>query len=395
MEAETIQTAAKINYRDLQEPDFGLPNDTIKRRHKETLFAFIRRQTRPQDRPEQELKSLREWIRYYLRKEVINVESSHTARAKIYDLFKFLTYFEKEVRGEDLTHWNKPCSGGFFDILENRNNFASASTQRILATLTNFVTFLIVEEAIKPKDNPIKGTRATIDDDLPPARGPQIVSKTSIDVPEYTQQQIFDIMAKSAQDLLSNNHKWARPKRDLAILFTLRYAAMRVHELCGLQRRLMEDKKNGGVKFYEVHRKGKRKSNIFTPAEAAIYIKQYINDETKKGKDNEIRKAQYEDCPYLFQSHRGGPLSEADVRDIIHKIKTHAEKHYLPEDIIIHVTPHSLRHARGYELRAAGKSDSFIALALGHKDTRQVKRYTRGTDDAVDDELNNVKKTGQ
>lgn len=93
------------------------------------------------------------WIRYYLKKEVVGVESWHTARAKIYDLWKFVNFY-RFYTVKDITAWDKACSQSFVHALEKE--YEISTVYRVFATLSNFASFLIIQEVIKAKDNPVK-----------------------------------------------------------------------------------------------------------------------------------------------------------------------------------------------------------------------------------------------
>jgi type 1 fimbriae regulatory protein FimB/type 1 fimbriae regulatory protein FimE len=77
----------------------------------------------------------------------------------------------------------------------------------------------------------------------------------------------------------------------------------------------------------------------------------------------------YKECPYVFVSEMGGPLTPSGVA----KILTRAAK---SAGITIKVHPHMLRHSCGYALANAGRDLRAIQAWLGHADIHHTVRYT-------------------
>jgi hypothetical protein len=77
-----------------------------------SLFEWIESQISTQESAPPNMDMLG-WMRYYLKKEVVGVEPWHTARAKIYDLWKFLNFFCRFYPGKNLLAWDKACSQSF------------------------------------------------------------------------------------------------------------------------------------------------------------------------------------------------------------------------------------------------------------------------------------------
>ena len=69
-----------------------------------TALPFDFNDKSPVPRAEQDV--LFNWIRFYLYKEVIGIESKHTARAKTYDLHKLLVFFEFSFGHQKIGLWD-------------------------------------------------------------------------------------------------------------------------------------------------------------------------------------------------------------------------------------------------------------------------------------------------
>src|SRR5664279_287610 len=134
----------------------GLPKSrrfsfkSLYREDEETALPFDFNDKSPVPRPEQDV--LFDWIRFYLYKEVIGIESKHTARAKAYDLHKLLEFFEFSCGHQKIGLWDKAFSASFVAALERE--YEISTVYRTFATITNLVKFLILHEIIKPVDNP-------------------------------------------------------------------------------------------------------------------------------------------------------------------------------------------------------------------------------------------------
>ena len=357
----------KLIFRKLSSPSFVTEKDAFLIKPPNIpLIEWIKSQIGSQENSPNDQDMLA-WMRFYLRKEVVGVESWHTARAKIYDLWKFVNFFYRYYPRKNLSVWDQPCTQSFIQSLEKE--YEISTVYRIFATVSNFASFLIIQEAIKAKDNPVKDVKLQ-EQELPPPRGIQVLSDTSLESPQYTSKQMFDMLLESAKTFIGEKKKRNRPLRDIAIISTFYHTGMRCDEICGLTLKQLEiDPATGGYWFYNVKCKGKRSRRVYLKKEAADYLLNYINSNERK-----------EDTAFIFQSFTGRRLSQADIWRILNRIILKAEEVFLPKGQKIFASSHSFRHERGYNLKKAGHGDAFVAYWLGHKDTRQVVRYSRRTE---------------
>lgn len=77
--------------------------------------------------------------------------------------------------------------------------------------------------------------------------------------------------------------------------------------------------------------------------------------------------------PYVFNSERGGPMTDANVRKLVARLGETAKLGFP-------VHPHQLRHACGYALVEAGHDTRRIQQWLGHKNITHTVRYTKLSD---------------
>ncbi len=92
----------RVNFKKLPSPSFIIQNGYFPLKPENILLLeWIKSQISAQESAPPDIDMLG-WMRYYLKKEVVGVESWHTARAKIYDLWKFLNFFYRFYPGKDL-----------------------------------------------------------------------------------------------------------------------------------------------------------------------------------------------------------------------------------------------------------------------------------------------------
>jgi len=358
---------AKLLFKKLPPPSFladdmqfVLKSDII------SIEVFIRQQVLDQQEPQE--SDLLPWVRWYLKKDVLDVESPHTARSKIYDLWKFIVFCLRRANSEDLSMWDKPCSQAFIDALESEYDIATVD--RIYATVSNFWNFLVVQEAVKAKDNPLKGITKRHREQLPPARGLDVLSNTSSHIPTYSSEQKYEMFINAGKSFIDDAKKYHAPLRDIAIIAFLYGSGLRADELCGLSIKQMDrDIRTGGCWFHNVKCKGKRTRRAYLPSAGLEHLDTYLQSGERSDASG-----------FIFQSRNGLRLHQKDLWQILNRIAKRATALYLPPGYLFRVTPHTLRHERGYNLRKAGHGERFIAFALGHADTTQVPRYSMGND---------------
>jgi integrase len=359
--------STKLQFKKLPPPSFITRDGQFELKPKDTsMVAFIRRQVLGQSTPQND--DLLAWIRWYLKKEVLDVESHHTARSKIYDLWKFVVFYFRRSSSDSLSAWDKPCSQSLIDALESEYDISTVD--RIYATISNFWNFLVVQEAVKAKDNPLKGITKRHREQLPPARGLDVLSDASSKIPDYGSEQKYEMFMNAAKSFIDDAKKYHAPLRDIAIVSFLYGSGLRAEELCGLTLKQMDrDIRTGGCWFHNVKCKGKRTRRAYLPSSGLEHLDRYLQSDERSDSSS-----------FIFQSRNGQRLHQKDLWQILDRIAKRATALFLPPGYLFRVTPHTLRHERGYNLRKAGHGERFIAFALGHADTTQVPRYSMGND---------------
>ena len=82
-----------------------------------------------------------------------------------------------------------------------------------------------------------------------------------------------------------------------------------------------------------------------------------------------LKRANSQNSPFVFNSERGGPMTDRNIRAIVAEAGKKAE-------IDFPVHPHQLRHACGYYLALHGQDTRAIQAYLGHRSIEHTVRYT-------------------
>lgn len=317
----------------------------------------------PAPRPDNDI--LHDWMSFYLYKEVIGIESQHTARAKAYDLHKLLAFYEHS-KGKSIADWDKAFTNSFVTALEKE--YAIGTVHRIFATVTNFVRFLIMYEVIKPIDNPTTGIRL-LDQELPPPQGIQVINKDQPVGQKLSGEEIYERLLEAAQTFIVKNNpdkKYDRtlPYRDLAIITLLYSTGFRVDEACNITIAQLEQLGTGDMWIQNVKCKGKKVRTVYLKESAVETLLQYIDKE--RGWES----------GFVFLSCRRQKLNQQDIWSILKRIALKAQEG-LSAGTVISIHPHSLRHERAFNLLNTKMGDAAVAEQLGHNGTNQVARYSR------------------
>jgi integrase len=144
----------------------------------------------------------------------------------------------------------------------------------------------------------------------------------------------------------------ANPNRLTTLYYLARFTGQRLGDCCKMQRSDFNDE---GNQIHVVQEKTGTK--IWVPIHR-ILADHMRSLPTIKGKNND----------YLTVNTRGDPWIASTVTEALQ---------LMMQDLVLPAgyTMHGLRHLAGVELAYAGCGENEIAAILGHKDTRQTRRY--------------------
>lgn len=313
-------------------------------------------------------------ILWYLKKEVILNASPHTEDAKFRDLQKFINFFIYHHPEGLLKDWDRPFTNLF--IVRLKQDYEVSTIERIIATLSNFATFLERKRVIDHDDNPVR--KAKLPRKTP--RKPRVLMAYSSKGEIIGEgKEIYEKLIEAARSRL-NEKKGDRefPYRDIAIIELLYHSGLRATEICDLTRSQIEHhRKTKGIIFRKVQCKGRKERDVYIRDVAAEALNNYLEYEVKK------------DSGPLFVNCFGKKLSRYGLRRILYTI---GKKSKLGEDDIakFEISPHRFRHLRAYSLFNDGFSESEVAEELGHSSTKYVGIYIQRSDDERFERLSHV-----
>ncbi len=221
-----------------------------------------------------------------------------------------------------------------------RENYASSSVERKLASIRAFVKFLQREGDVK------KDPTEAIENPRPAKPLPKTLTEEDT-VKLLRQPDITD----------------ANGLRDRAMLETLYATGVRVSELINLR---VEDV-NLTAGFLRCMGKGSKERVVPLGDAAVEMIEQYmasVRQSFLKGGRSE----------YLFLTNRGGPMTRVGFWKII-------KKHAVAAGITKYITPHVLRHSFATHLLENGADIRSIQEMLGHASVATTQVYTHVTRD--------------
>ncbi|MBN9543061.1 MAG: tyrosine-type recombinase/integrase [Alphaproteobacteria bacterium] len=287
--------------------------------------------------------SLGYWLDTYFATQVLNAAPG-TIKAKKNDITKFLEYFYKSMKTDNIDFWTTSVSKGFQNhLLEILYNFTYIN--RIFATIRHAARWIHTQRNFLA-GNPLKD-----------------VMDIGIEEPQWRGLDNLTIQRLKA----SCEHRIAlctranqNPLMEVAVFYTLLYTGLRVSELVRLN---IEQYHSRG--FHNVIRKGRKVSKkIPLPSDAKERVDLYL----------QTRKELLEKEP-LFVSKSGKRLTTRDVSLICDRIAKQAS---VKSQEPIKLSPHMLRHT---VLKAITKEEGIeVAHRLsGNTTIKELLRYIAPT----------------
>lgn len=153
--------------------------------------------------------------------------------------------------------------------------------------------------------------------------------------------------------------------RDKAILETLFSTGLRVSELAGLEK----DMVNSEHEELTVRGKGDKPRLVFLSNQARFWLKEYL----AKRRDMD---------PHLFVSHDRAANGRDDEGGLTPRsIQRIVEKHARRAGITKRITPHTMRHTFATDLLKNGADIRSVQTMLGHSSITTTQIYTHITDE--------------
>jgi integrase len=307
-----------------------------------------------------ERDELPSWFNAYLAVEV--EPDSHTHKAKLQDIGRFLNFFFEVHKCYDCDKWTRGLSKRFITWLKKQkaNDGQGNPTDRNLAPSTIERTINTVKTAARwiHRQRPFLADYPFGKTDTYTAGRPTWKGLKPIEVTRLISaaEQLIHIQTRANQ----------RPRRNYAILRVLLHTALRVDEFCSLERNQYKCKH-----LVNIHRKG-----------ADVTPKIFLDTPIREVLDDYLDKEAGGGSGPLFQSKTGRRLRTEDIDDVLKRFAAHANA-TLSADEQIHVSPHVLRHTRLRQV-AREKGIEFAMELSGHKSTKYIWRYIQADDDEME-----------
>lgn len=252
--------------------------------------------------------------------------------------YKGIKTFEefKRLDSDDYYKW--------IDYLINEKGNSENTVRPKISAISSFYAYLLANPKYDIRVNPIINAKihSTVKSTTNPERTTWLTSK-----------EIKAFM------------KQCRNPREKAICGIFLNTGLRVSEVIGLELNRYEhfiNEENENCARILVRRKGGKLQIIeFNP-----YVTKLIDDYLLVRKET--------DCPNLFVSNNGNPMSIQSIDRTIHKLKNRA-------NISKNVSAHSLRRSAATAMYGAGFDIKEIQSVLGHNSSGTTDIYLKGLDD--------------
>lgn len=263
--------------------------------------------------------------------------SSDTIKAYTIDMKQFGAFLEKKHEG--LIEINQITRAILLEYLSDMNQvYAVKSVKRKIASLHSF--FLYLEEQELLEENPFLKLHFKLKD---PNVLPAVLSLREINKVLTTAYRDMDAVSSLLH------------VRDIAVLELLFATGLRVHELCNLTHKDL-NQSTGAVR---VLGKGNKERYVYIGSkEVMSALQNYFRELKSAGFRSE----------FLFLNRWGKKLSTQSVRNIVEKYSTKA-------GIKRRITPHAFRHTFATLLLEEGVDIKYIQEFLGHSSISTTQIY--------------------
>lgn len=175
-------------------------------------------------------------------------------------------------------------------------------------------------------------------------------------------------ISKEQMKLLLNspNSKTKEGFKDKVLLTLLYDSAARVDELIHMK---LIDVPLENPSSIKIKGKGSKIRVVPIMGNTVELLRKYI-------KENDLKKRQFEDHPYLFQNRSGNPYTRAGISYIINKYVGIANSKH-NANITINMHPHVFRHSKAVHLLEAGIELIYIRDFLGHSSVKTTEIYAK------------------
>lgn len=288
----------------------------------------------------------------FLTKEMpINRNNSSNTISSYATTFKlFLEYIEKEKKIKpnkvSLSDITKDNVIDFLNWLEDNKHIQAHSRNVRLAAIRSFVNYLQCEDV---------------------EHAFEYQKILSIKNKKGPSNEVMWISKEQMKKLLNSpNSNTKEGFKDKVLLTVLYDSGARVDELIHIKLIDIRLEKPASIK---IKGKGNKIRVVPIMGNTVELLKKYI-------KENDLKKRQFEDHPYLFQNRSGNPYTRAGITYIIDKyVGIINSKNN--ENITVNMHPHVFRHSKAVHLLESGIELIYIRDFLGHSSVKTTEIYAK------------------
>ena len=281
------------------------------------------------------MKEIENWLNTVRSK---GTKESYRKNIESFIEYKDIKEFDdfKKLDSDDYYNW--------IDFLINEKGNTENTVRAKISAISSFYAYLLANPKYGVTVNPI--INAKIHSSIKATTNPERTTW-------LTQREMEDFMSQ------------CRNLRERAICGIFLNTGLRVSEVIGLE---LDKYKHFRNDFGEVcsHALAKRKGGKLQIIEFNSYVTRLVDDYLT------IRKET--DCPNLFVSNAGNPMSVQSIDRTIHKLAKRA-------GIDKNVSAHSLRRSAATAMYGAGFDIKEIQSVLGHSSSGTTDIYLKGLDD--------------
>lgn len=325
--------------------------------------------------------TLSEWLRQESLQEVIEsylryyaAGTSHTARAKRYDLQYFLDFLGQNRSRQDVlvSDWTVQATKDFLDYRLGIGE-SPATVCRRLATIKHFGRTLA--ERVREYINPAREVKSP---SVQPTR------------PHNLSAEEVELLLRAAAQAVEQKETQFMVLRNQFLLQLLLATGLRADEVRLL---LLGQIGQDHCWLRNVKTKGRKFRNVYLETGIRAALQDYL-----ERRDEELLKrfpgyqelpaAEKQKLPLFVSFYRASLLRPASLglspKSIWRIIAEHGKTaQALADRPLPSLHPHMLRHTFAHGLLDSSKDVRLVAQALGHSDVRTTMRYTERTEDEV------------
>ena len=297
-------------------------------------------------------KNFQYYMSHFLTKEMpVNRNNSTNTISSYATTFKLYLEYMNEEKGikpnnVNLSDITKDNVIGYLNWLEYKHQIQVNSRNVRLAAIRSFVSYLQIED---------------IEHIFEYQKILSIKKKKSSD------NEVLWISKDQMKLLLNSPSSHIKDGfKDKVMLTVLYDTGARVDELIHMKLMDIHLDKPSSIK---IKGKGNKVRVVPIMGNTVKLLKKYIDE-------NNLKKRQFEDHPYLFQNRSGKPYTRAGISYIINKYVDIANSKYNAR-ITVKMHPHVFRHSKAVHLLEAGIELIYIRDFLGHSSVKTTEIYAK------------------